>query len=131
MRKFDPIEAGFVLLPDWKMAETLRFYEYRNHAVVDGKTDVLRLNVYLTQDSNFVTIWFGLIEPFMAEGLFELPIDDLDFQSMYCEPLFRGYIESQDEAAVILKAIRLRQYGTPQVLRGAPNDLRCELLDAA
>jgi hypothetical protein len=56
MSKFDPIAAGFVLLPDFKMAPTLAFpnlafpnlafYELGNHAAVDGKTDMLRLNVY-------------------------------------------------------------------------------------
>jgi hypothetical protein len=51
MSKFDPIAAGFVLLPDFKMAPTLAFpnlafYQLGNHPAVDGKTDMLRLNVY-------------------------------------------------------------------------------------
>jgi hypothetical protein len=125
MNKFDPTAAGFMLLPDFTMADTLSFFEYRCHAVVDGKADVMRLNVYLTQDGDFVTIWFGLIEPFMAEGLFEPPITDLDFQSMYQQPLFRGYIANQSEASVILNSLRLNTYGAPQVLLGAPHDIRC------
>jgi hypothetical protein len=129
MSKFDPIAAGFVFLPDFTMAETVKLYEYRNHAAVDGKADVLRLNVYLTFSGSFVTIWFGLIEPYMASGLFEPPISELDFQSMYCEPLFRGYIDTQEEASVIVKALRPMHYGAPQVLRGGPSDLRCEKLD--
>jgi hypothetical protein len=128
MSKFDPIAAGFVLLPDFTMAETLEFFEYRNHVAVDGKANLLRLNVYLTRDGDFVTIWFGLIEPFMAEGQFEPPITDLDFHSMYNQPLFRGYITSQSEASVILNSLRLNGYGTPQVLLGAPHDIRCEQL---
>jgi hypothetical protein len=128
MSKFDPEAAGFVLLRDYRMAPDVAVFEYRNHAVVDGQYDVLRINAYLTTSSDFVTIWYGLIEPSMVEGLFDLPIKDLDFQSMYCTPLFRGYIEDQRDAVVILDALRLKGYGAPQVLRGAPHDLRCELL---
>jgi hypothetical protein len=128
MSRFDPIAAGFILLPDFKIAPSLAFYEFGNHRLVDGKADVLRLNVYLTKDNSFVTIWFGLIEPFSAEGRFEPPITELDFPSMYNEPLFRGYIDSQEEALVVLKTLRLKRYGLPQVLLGAPNDIRCERL---
>jgi hypothetical protein len=128
MSKFDPVAVGFVLLQDYRMAPDVCVYEYRNHVAVDGQYDVLRLNVYLTTSSDFVTIWHGLIEPSMVEGLFDLPIKDFDFQAMYCTPLFRGYLEDQQEAIVVLNALRLKGHGTPQVLRGAPNDLRCELL---
>lgn len=86
MSKFDPEAVGFVLPRDYRMAADVAVYEYRNHAVVDGQYDVLRINAYLTISSGFVTIWHGLIEPFMVEGLFDLPIRALDFQSMYCTP---------------------------------------------
>lgn len=55
---------------------------------------------------------------------------DLDFTQLYREDLFRGYIASADEAAVILRALRLITAARtlPQMLRGAPHDLRVELI---
>lgn len=129
--EFDPEAFGFVKLRDFQIPGGVDVFEYRNHAAVDGKADVLRLNIYLTRDGAFVTIWCGLLEPTMTEGLFELPgAPDLDFNALYCEPLFRGYIERNADAAVILKAVRVegRHHSVPQVLAGAPHDLRCELL---
>jgi hypothetical protein len=127
---FRPENHGFVQLVDFKLAGTINTYEYRNHAVVDGNVDVLRLNIYLSCDDTFVNIWSGLIEPMLAEARFDLPApnSDLDFQQMYCEPLFRGYLETDADAEVVLRALRIGASSSalPQVLRGAPNDLRCE-----
>jgi hypothetical protein len=127
---FRPENHGFVQLVDFKLAGTINTYEYRNHAVVDGRVDVLRLNIYLSRDGAFVNIWSGLIEPMLAESRFTLPAPhcDLDFQQMYCEPLFRGYLESDADAAVVIRALRIGATAStlPQVLRGAPSDLRCE-----
>ena len=104
-------------------------YELRNHALVDGMVDVLRLNTYLSRDGSFITIWNGLIEPMLAEGQFDIP-DLPSFQDMYRETLFRGHIEWNEEALVILKALRIDsgRQSVPQQLAGAPNDLRCEML---
>jgi hypothetical protein len=98
---------------------TFAFHEIGCHAAVDDTTGLLRLNVYLSKGRDFVAIWFGLSETFMAAGRFA-PQNN--------RPLFRGYIDSQDTATVVLKALRLKGYGTPQVLRGAPHAIRCELL---
>ncbi len=111
------------------MPVSVDVYELRNHALVDGMVDVLRINIYLSKDGSFVTIWNGLVEPMLAEGQFEIP-DLPSFQDMYCETLFRGHIEWEEEALVILKALRIDsgRHGVPQLLAGAPNDLRCEAL---
>jgi hypothetical protein len=127
---FTPEHHGFVRLVDFKIAGTINAYEYRNHAVVDGRVDVLRLNIYLSCDGTFVNIWNGLIEPMLAEARFDLPDPngDLDFQQMYCETLFRGYLEADTDAAVVMRALRIdaASLALPQALRRAPDDLRCE-----
>ena len=128
---FDPTDFGFVRLVDFKIAGQLDTYEYRNHAQVNGIVDVLRLNIYLCRDGDYVTIWTGLVEPMFAEGKFNLSaMPDFDFHGTYNEGLFRGYIESADEATVVLRTLRLgdKSRSLPQQLCGAPDDLRCEAL---
>jgi hypothetical protein len=125
--RFDPTLHEFVLLPDHLPPGNVRFYEYRNHVCVDGKPDHHRLNVYLTQDGPFVTIWFGLLDNILAETLFRNhgmePVN-------YDEPLFRGYIEFEVEATHILKALRIDRV-FPQRLRSDPiKGIVCDPLEA-
>jgi hypothetical protein len=139
---FDPTEFNFTLLRDYRIPGGLLVYEYKNHPTVDGSTDFLRLNLYLTTDGNYVTIWWGLLEPMFAEGAFEkderlASVEkpaDLEFLNAYEQQLFRGYIDSDDAAGHIFKALRITestQYELPQVLRGGPdNKLKCELMVA-
>ncbi len=130
MTPFEPERFGFVRI-DYAPSG-LAFYEYRNHKAVDGVTDVMRLNIYMSRDRTFTCIWNGLLEPTITQGMFELPspLDEMDFVQTYCEQLFRGYIESNEDAEVILRALRIDEIagGLPQILRGAPSDLRCEEL---
>ena len=133
MTVFDPAAHGFIRLETFQFPGGIAAYEYRNHAAVDGQTDMMRLNIYLSRDGSYVTIWVGLIEPAMAEAAFELDqLRDLNFADLYCETLFRGHIDSAAAAAVILAALRLRDgsHAMPQILAGAPHDLRCEPLPA-
>jgi hypothetical protein len=67
---FDPTQFGFVQLRDFRIAESVPVYEYKNHPAVDGTKDFLRLNLYLTVDGSYVTIWHGLLEPLFAEAEF-------------------------------------------------------------
>ena len=133
MSGFDPLSLGFVRLRDFQIPGGVDVYEIRNHQFVDGNSDFLRINIYLSKDGDFVTIWNGLVEPFLAEAQFELPdsMKDFSFEDAYREPLFRGYIEKNDTAEIILNALRLKNCSLPQVLKGAPHDLRCELLPSA
>lgn len=130
MMKFEPERFEFIRL-DYAPSG-LPFYEYKNHDLVDGRTDVMRLNIYMSRDGQFTCIWKGLLEPSMTQGMFKLPppADALDFGDIYCEQLFRGYIETSEEAEVILRALRITEASEdlPQILRGAPDDIRCEAL---
>jgi len=127
---FDPETTGFIRLRNFQIPVGIDIYELRNHAVVDGMVDMLRINIYMSKDGSFITIWNGLVEPMLAEGQFDIP-DLPSFQVIYCETLFRGYIERNEEALVILKALRIDsgRHGVPQRLAGAPNDLQCVALD--
>ncbi len=128
---FDPSLWNFVKLRDFEYPGGPLVYEYNNHPIVDGAPDFLRLNVYLSKDGDFITIWFGPIDPTFAEARLEgveKPAD-FSFHDQYDEPLFRGYIDSHEAAGYILKALRLDgRYAVPQVLSGGEdNKLRCDL----
>ena len=117
MAPFDPTQFGFVLLRDFQVAGQVPVYEFNNHRVVGGSNDFLRLNLYLSTDGDYVTIWHGLLEPMFAEAecsdgrlaMVEKPAD-LDIFNSYNEPLFRGYIDSADAAACkVCLAARVRR----------------------
>ena len=141
MTVFDPARFNFVKLEDFRIPGDVLVYEYRNHPAVDGREDFLRLNLYMTVDGEYVTIWHGLLEPMFAEAECEngrlasvTTPDDFDFGN-YTEDLFRGHIDSDETAAYIFKALRVREsprYRRPQVLRcGVDNGLRCDWLQEA
>lgn len=137
---FDPTQFSFVQLQDFRIADSVSVYEYKNHPSVDGKRDFLRLNLYLTLDGTYVTIWHGLLEPLFAEA--ELRDGSLasvsrpanmDFMHSYNEDLFRGDIDSTETAEHILKALRVGaggRYAVPSMLTaGTDNLLTCRLMD--
>ena len=137
---FDPIQFGFVLLRDFQIAGSVAVYEYMNHPDVDGTKDFLRLNVYLTLDGSYVTIWHGLLEPLFVEPEFTegrlasvARPANMDFMQSYTEYLFRGYIESTETAEHIFKALRIGmsgRYALPQILSsGRDNTLTCQLIE--
>ncbi len=135
MKTFDPIKFNFILLEDFRIPGDVSVYEFKNHPTVDGKKDFLRLNLYLTVDNKYVTIWFGLLEPMFAETELASAAtpEGFDFSS-YKEDLFKGYVDSDDAAGCIFKALRVgesHQHAQPQVLsQGAGNKLRCDLIQA-
>jgi hypothetical protein len=63
MDAFDPTKFNFIKLHDFEYSSGVSVYEYTNHATVNGTPNFLRLNLYLSKDKDYVTIWFGLIEP--------------------------------------------------------------------
>jgi hypothetical protein len=137
---FDPTQFGFVQLRDFRIAGSVPVYEYKNHPAVDGTKDFLRLNVYLTLDGSYVTIWHGLLEPLFAETEFTegrlasvARPANTDFIRSYNEDLFRGYIDSAEAAEHIFKALRVGasgRYALPQVLTGGrDNALTCRLME--
>jgi hypothetical protein len=137
MKTFDPTEFGFVLLRDFQFPGGISVYERGNHPSVDGIHDFLRLNLYLSKDGDYVTIWHGLLDRITTEAVFQtgtlanikLP-SGFDFLSAYEEILFRGHIDSVETATHIVKALRIdRHYLHPQVLRAdADNKLRCDAM---
>ena len=134
MKNFDPERHGFQRIVDYVPGGVMMF-ECKNHPEVDGKFDIHRLNLYLSRDGAFVCVWNGLLEPTMTESMFELdvPAEQLRFQDIYFEQLFRGYIETEDEATLIFRALRIKRAGRalPRKLHGAPLDLRCEMMSRA
>jgi hypothetical protein len=137
---FDPTQFGFVELRDFRIADSVAVYEYKNHSVVDGTKDFLRLNLYLTLDGTYVTIWHGLLEPLFAEPEFMegrlasiARPENMDFIYSYNEDLFRGDIDTAETAAHIFKALRVGaggRYALPEMLTaGADNTLTCHLME--
>jgi hypothetical protein len=117
-------------------------YEYKNHPAVDGTKDFLRLNLYLSLDGTYITIWHGLLEPLFAEREFTegrlasvARPSDMDFIRSYNEDLFRGYIDSAETAQHIFKALRVGpggRYILPEMLSGGrDNTLTCSLMQKA
>jgi hypothetical protein len=138
---FDPTDSNFILLQDFRIPGGVSVYELQNHRIVDGRKDFLRLNVYLTKNHNYVTVWRGLLDLLLTEAEFEsgrmasvkLP-DDFDFRS-YNEDLFRGHIDSAETAKHIFKALRIggdHACSMPQALGTGPDrKLRCDLIGDA
>ncbi|MBX9825227.1 MAG: hypothetical protein K2Y27_09550 [Xanthobacteraceae bacterium] len=136
MEAFDPTQLGFTLLERFEFPGGVHVYEYRNHPTVDGVPNFLRLNLYLSRDGSYVTIWHGLLEPIAAEARLANvgKPTDFDLHSLYDEPLFKGHIDSAEAATHILKALRIGQPGhheRPQVLSVSPGSgLRCDFVNA-
>lgn len=113
MKSFDPLDFGFVKLN--LQNGSLCFYEYRSGDFCDGKMDRHRINVYLTQDGDFVTVWHGLFDPaFIDQKYFDLlekfGLGDFNFSENYNTPLLRAYIENKDQAEVILASLRFERF---------------------
>lgn len=122
---FEPTAHGFKVLD--RTLQSVRFYELDNNPRVNGKTDFLRLNVYLSRDGEFVTVWYGLFDPIIAEAKLQsvrMP-DDMHLHESYDEPLFRGYISSDDDARVIFSALRISRYAPNMLSADADNKLQC------
>jgi hypothetical protein len=131
MNPFDPTASGFVRLRGFEFPGGVAVYEYANNAAVDGSPDFLRINAYLSKDGDFVTVWRGLLEPLFAEsrlGFVDLP-DDFEFHENFTEELFRGYIESQEAARHVIKALRLDATPAQVLSTGTDGKLRCDLIE--
>lgn len=94
--------------------------------------DLLRLNVYLSQDGDFINIWFGFLDAFGAESQLGFSDDQrFNFQEMYTDFLFRGYVDDDETGQTILAALRIDKF-LPQALRLSDDGkLECYKLMAA
>jgi hypothetical protein len=72
---------------------------------VGSKPQWNRLNLYLSQDGSYVTIWFGFLETFVLEQAFKHVEGFSITDSTYDEVFFRGHIENNETAQIILRAI--------------------------
>ena len=92
----------------------------------------MRLNCYLSQDSDFVTVWYGLLDAHITETSLGFADDPtLDFNEQYEETLFRGYISNNETGTIILAALCLEQK-TPNILVvPTKGRLECHLLKAS
>lgn len=128
---FDPERHGFRKLGLTGPGEVL-WFERRVPGLDLTRHDPLRLNVYLTRDRDYTTIWFGLIDPGIAEmqlGFFDDPV--IRFSEVYQEILFRGLIDEGSFGAQILAAVRVERY-LPSARRvNGDKQLECYLLDPA
>ncbi len=114
--KFDPEQHGFRKL-DMKGPGDLTWFERASSKTEGEKPDPLRLNVYMTRDKDYTTIWFGMIDPSIAEMKLDLYDDpSMNFKEMYEETFFRGMIKDSAFGKQVLEAIRLNLC-TPQALR--------------
>ena len=131
MNKFSPLDFDFVKLN--LQNGSLCFYEYRSGDFCDGQMDRNRINIYLTQDGDFVTVWHGLFDPaFIDQEYLEIlekcGIPDFDFFDSYNTPLLRAYIENKEQASVILRSLRLEKM-LPSIIRtNEENGIVCDRL---
>lgn len=104
---FDPCNHGFRKLSLAGPGGLQWFERHVDETDLDG-WDPLRLNVYLTRDGGFTTIWYGLLAPSFAESKLGITVDlSLDLSEMYEQILFRGDIEEDAFGALLLQAIRI------------------------
>ena len=108
-----------------------QWFEHHHPDLVMEGRDPLRLNVYLTRDGDFTTIWYGLIDPLIAEVRLGIEDDpELDLTQLYETALFRGDIEDDVFGASVLKATRVTRMA-PAILRMSDeHGLECLPLDA-
>jgi len=128
---FEPERHSFRKL-DLNGPGGMQWFElHRPDLIMDGR-DVLRLNVYLTRDVDFTTIWYGLIDPLIAEARLGIGDDrDLDLAQLYETILFRGDIGDASFGASVLKAIRVTRMAPALLQLSDEHGLECQPLDVA
>ena len=125
---FDPAHHGFLKL-DFTFPGGVTIHERELEGIDQRQHDTLRLNSYLTQDGDFVTVWYGLLDAHMTEMSLGFDHDPtFDFTEQYDEPLFRGYIGDDQSGAVILKALRLEHRTPSKLLVPKRGQVECHAL---
>jgi len=130
-RPFNPESRGFTKMTHQGPGGLLWFERLVPGVDLSG-SDPLRLNVFLTRDGDFTTIWFGFIDPFIAE--FEVGVSDdpeVNFSQLYESVLFRGDISEDAFGAQVLKAIRTWQYPPNRIHKIEKGKWECRLLSEA
>jgi len=124
--KFDPRDFGFRCFELHN--DTLHFFEL-DLGFDNTKPDLHRLNTYLTQDGDFVTIWWGFFDAGMVQFEMEGKVPEgFNFKEQYDTEMFRGFIENKAEAEIILKSIRFDERKAQSIFWDDENRLSCEVL---
>ncbi|MCP4124320.1 MAG: hypothetical protein GY751_21450 [Bacteroidetes bacterium] len=108
----------------------LCFYEFTSGDFCDGKLNPHRINVYLSKDNDFVTVWHGLFDPVFIDQRFhdlvkQAGLDDFDFYTQYHTSLLRAHIQNSDEAGVILNSLRYERYIPNMLTIDEENRIAC------
>ena len=111
----------------------LCFFELASGVFCDGKPNPLRINVYLSKDNDFVTVWHGLFDPLFVDQRFhdvikQAGLDDFDFYTQYQTPLLRAHIENAEAAQVILKSLRYEKLSPNMLTIDEDNKIACVLI---
>lgn len=106
---FDPLEFGFKRVDMNPPGYTV--YEKDLGDLTKENPDFLRLNIFLSQDGDFVTVLAGLFDAAFADGRLEFENSHLiSFHEQYHETRFRGYIRDNKTAARVLETLKLDNY---------------------
>ena len=114
---FKPEDFGFFLHKEKLYPPEVKFYELDHPSINKSvQKDWKRLNYHMSRDDDYITIWYGPLDIILAslaykkEYGFELTMEQhMDYR-------FKGYIRTNAEADVILKALRIEAF--PQYLGG-------------
>ena len=98
-------------------------YEYKG----DGKLDWLRLSVFMSRDNDFTNIWFGLLDPMVAESKLNWNDPSVNFHEQYYDMLFKGYLSGDAETKTVLKALRIGSFSKQRLYMGSQG-LTCQLV---
>jgi hypothetical protein len=108
---FNPLDIGFFLRADSLYPPDIEYYEL-DHPNIDKslQKDWKRMNVFLSKDGDFVTIWTGPVDIGIASGVYE---EQYGFElkvEQHIENYFRGYIRNKMEGEIIWNAINLKGF---------------------
>jgi len=113
--QFSPEKFGFFLHTERLYPPEVQFYELDHPSINKSITkDWKRLNYFLSRDNDYVTIWYGPLDINLASAAYE---EEYGFEltsEQHIDDRFKGYIRTNAEAEVILKALQLKPF--PQYL---------------
>jgi hypothetical protein len=112
---FSPEAFGFFKRREELSPTEVEYYEC-DHSSIDKsiENDWKRLNYFLSKDGDYVTIWYGPIDIILASIAYEKEFGFELTVEQHMDDRFKGYIRTNEEAAIILRALRIKPF--PQYL---------------
>ena len=127
--QFNPAQFGFMKIEYKDSSGVTSYYELKSQDIISSDYDLHRLNIYLSQDGDFVNIWFGLLNAWGAEAHFGFTEDpSFNFNEQYNESLFRGFIADNDTGRRVLEALRCNRYKPQHLHLNEEGQLNCTRL---